>query len=83
MRAQKGGQVPRQMIPMLGLKFGTLTVLKRSYVWTGEVSWLCKCECGNRVVRGGVALRQGVTHSCGCKTRRGRPKDRLARVQES
>ena len=32
----------------------------------GEISWLCKCECGVEVVVLGASLRSGNTASCGC-----------------
>lgn len=29
--------------------------------------WLCKCDCGNEVIRRGSTLTNNKTHSCGCK----------------
>ena len=31
-----------------------------------EVTWLCKCDCGNNSVVMGRDLRSGNTQSCGC-----------------
>lgn len=30
--------------------------------------WVCKCSCGNVVIKDGQGLRKGYTTSCGCKT---------------
>lgn len=32
----------------------------------GMSNWLCKCECGNVVVRQSNSLQMGSTNSCGC-----------------
>lgn len=45
-------------------QFGEL-VAKR-YIGNGE--WECECSCGNIVNILGCNLRNGSTHSCGCKT---------------
>lgn len=34
-------------INMSGLRFGRLTVLCEDGRLNGEVSWKCKCDCGN------------------------------------
>lgn len=49
-------------------RFGRLTVEKRAktVARNGNVCWLCRCDCGNRVVVEGYALRKGITRSCGC-----------------
>lgn len=50
-----------------GQTFGRLTVLR--YVGQNEKKWflfLCRCECGNEVVKSGYALRQKWVESCGC-----------------
>ena len=36
---------------------------------SGELLWLCKCDCGNEVRVPGRALRDGITRSCGCLKR--------------
>ena len=55
-------------IPMIGRRFGRLTVIDESgrdkY---NNATWICKCDCGN-VTRpiSSTALRSGNTRSCGC-----------------
>lgn len=51
-----------------GRRFGRLLVLgpvgrKES----GEIEWLCECECGAETVALGVNIRHGRTTSCGCR----------------
>lgn len=54
---------------MTGQKFGQLTVIKRTGIDTGgNVTWLCKCACGNKAVVLGTNLRSGGTRSCGCSS---------------
>lgn len=52
---------------LTGIKFGRLTVVERyennKY---GHVLWLCKCECGNKIVVRSYSLINGHTKSCGC-----------------
>jgi hypothetical protein len=31
-----------------------------------ELTWLCRCDCGNEFVTTGMPLRKGLTKSCGC-----------------
>jgi len=45
-----------------GQRFGKLTVIK----YEGSSKWLCKCDCGEFVIRQGGSLRNGRSHSCGC-----------------
>ena len=58
-----------KFIDLSGKKFGKLTVLNRDF--TGKDSkrtyWLCECECGNKKVIGGDALKANLTKSCGCR----------------
>lgn len=50
-----------------GRRFGRLTVIKRvENDKLGNAQWLCACDCGNKTIARGVALRQGKTKSCGC-----------------
>ena len=56
---------------MTGKRFDNLVVIERAenkIYPTGRVSacWLCKCDCGNKVIVTGDALRRGLTRSCGC-----------------
>lgn len=45
-------------------KFGRLVPLYR--VEAPRTSWLCQCECGNKIVVNSRALKTGNTKSCGC-----------------
>ena len=48
-------------------KFGRLTVLKQAPERkSGELTWLCLCECGELATVRGYYLRSGHTTSCGC-----------------
>lgn len=55
------------LIDLTGKKFGKLTVIQRveddKY---GNVRWLCRCECGNLVIRHGHVLRRNRASDCGC-----------------
>lgn len=45
-------------------KFGRLVPLYR--VEAPRTSWLCQCECGNKIIVSSRALKTGNTKSCGC-----------------
>lgn len=52
---------------MKGQKFGRLTVI--SYQGNNKdrhALWLCKCDCGNEVIKTSSYLRRGKAVSCGC-----------------
>lgn len=53
-----------------GEQFGLLTVLEKAEgkSKSGELLWLCECQCGTRKVIVGTKLRNGRTKSCGCKS---------------
>lgn len=55
---------------MTGQKIGKLTVISRAedYKYKGgsDVQWLCKCECGNKIIIKGSSLRKRKVLSCGC-----------------
>ncbi|WP_439398505.1 hypothetical protein ACRQ5Q_14550 [Bradyrhizobium sp. PMVTL-01] len=54
-------------VDILQQKFGRLTVLSRSQSnAAGRTRWVCKCECGKRIVADGRRLRNGQKQSCGC-----------------
>lgn len=58
---------------LVGCKIGKLTVLeykgKRTYkCGASDNLWLCRCDCGNIVIRTQYTLRRGT--SCGCERRR-------------
>lgn len=50
-----------------GKRYGYLVVVKRTHNVDGKWAFLCKCDCGNEVVRTGAQLRASGLHSCGCK----------------
>lgn len=60
---------------LTGQRFGRLTAIKRveNYIYPNgyqEVQWLCKCDCGNKiVVRGKALTKKKKTQSCGCLQR--------------
>lgn len=56
----------KEAIDLIGINFGTLTVLSRAENRGGRPHWLCKCECGNIISINGGSLRRGYTKSCGC-----------------
>ena len=57
----------RKAKDITGIKFGRLTVIKEcGRDKGGNVRWLCRCECGNKVVVLGKNLRNSRTTSCGC-----------------
>lgn len=58
----------RQLIDLVGERFGLLTVVQRSDKKTdyGDVYWTCYCDCGNTADISGHNLRRGNTLSCGC-----------------
>lgn len=60
-------------IPMLGRKFGKLTVIEMACNIDGQKAWICKCECGNMTIPvRGYDLRAGRQKSCGCSKRDGK-----------
>lgn len=58
---------------LTGRQFGLLTVLKQTNhrTKTGNIIWLCKCECGNEKEVSGTHLLDGTTTSCGCINSKG------------
>lgn len=63
-----------EVTPMIGKRFGRLTVIAQSEERSkcGQIKWICRCDCGN-ITRPIVAasLRLGRTKSCGCIHREG------------
>lgn len=56
-----------QKIPMIGRRFGRLTVIAEAgKSKSGLLMWQCKCDCGNKTVVRGSHLRGGQIRSCGC-----------------
>lgn len=61
-----------EVIPMIGKRFGRLTVISEGERFTKcrEATWICRCDCGNVTgpIRGNI-LRRGESNSCGCLKR--------------
>ncbi len=53
-------------IPMIGNKYGRLTVLEEAGRISGHLAYACKCDCGNQTTVTGPNLRNENTKSCGC-----------------
>ena len=56
-------------IDLTGQRFGMLVVLEESKnrsKGNGSVIWLCRCDCGNKILVSAMCLRQDHTRSCGC-----------------
>ena len=53
-----------------GLRFGRLTVIKKTGIKNHQTVWLCKCDCGDEleVIRNSLVTHN--TKSCGCLTRK-------------
>lgn len=59
--------------------FDKLTVVRRSEVVDGRVTWLCKCDCGKSITVPGSSLKSGNTTSCGCKRAESNRQDLMVR----
>ena len=62
---------PTNFIDLTGQRFGRLTVVcrgkdKPTATGSNQVTWLCKCDCGNSIEVRANSLRRGLTNSCGC-----------------
>lgn len=65
----------RKALDMTGNRFGRLYVLERVEHSPNDTAayWRCRCDCGQETVVRGTSLRSGVTKSCGCGRREGKP----------
>lgn len=56
----------RPKVPMIGLKFGKLTVISEAEGRSanGGYRYICRCDCGNEVIVDGEDLRKGNTQTC-------------------
>jgi hypothetical protein len=52
---------------LLGKRFSSLVVTKRSISKKNRARWICQCDCGKTVVVTGTSLRNGHCKSCGCR----------------
>lgn len=68
-----------KFIDLTGQKFGRLTVIERDNNTNKKCGtfWMCKCDCGTVKSVNSIALRRGLTQSCGClnKEINSKPKD--------
>lgn len=52
---------------LAGLKFNRLTVIKQGGKNnSGNITWICQCDCGNETTSVGSKLINGEKKSCGC-----------------
>ena len=65
-------------INLIGKVFGKLTVIKETEkrASSGDVIWLCQCECGNQVevIASNLKRKKNGTISCGCTHSKGEEK---------
>lgn len=58
---------PVNRIEMVGRRFGRLVCLSEAgRQGRGEITWLCRCDCGTERPFLGANLRKGRIVSCGC-----------------
>jgi hypothetical protein len=57
-------------IEMVGKKYNMLTVMLDVGYSHGQQSYLCSCDCGNKLVIAGQRIRNGQSKSCGCLARK-------------
>lgn len=58
---------------LIGKKYGLLKVIEeRPATKAGHITWLCECECGNKVTRTGTSITRSKYSSCGCFSRCGK-----------
>ena len=50
----------------IGKRYGRLIVLRRTKNYRSNACWLCRCDCGQKVIVRGMFLRSGHSQSCGC-----------------
>ena len=55
---------------LVGQRFGKLIVVERAENYVTQTqrhrTWLCDCDCGNKLIVRASALKSGHTRSCGC-----------------
>ena len=51
---------------LTGQRFGKLVVLSYAGSNRNRSSWLCKCDCGKKIIVNQMELKRGATLSCGC-----------------
>lgn len=64
-------------LDLTGQRYGNLTVLSAAENIGTRTAWLCRCDCGRKVVVKTHHLRCGHTKSCGCLYGPGGARDAL------
>ena len=59
---------------LTGIRFGKWIVESRAENRGKAVMWNCVCDCGVRKVVHGTSLKGGVSTSCGCERKNGKPR---------
>lgn len=60
-------EIAKRHEDLTGKRFGRLVVLEEAERnKSGDIMWLCKCDCGNTTIVRGSSLKNGDTKSCGC-----------------
>lgn len=54
------------MKDLIGDKFNALLVIEKADRIYNRTAWLCRCNCGNKLVVTGNGLKTGHKKSCGC-----------------
>lgn len=57
----------RKKLDLIGQRYGKLIVLAPAENIGSRTAWLCRCDCGNEVIRKTVHLRSGHVTTCGCE----------------
>jgi hypothetical protein len=66
---------------LTGKKFNRLTVIERNgYNKWDNVTWLCKCDCGNYYTTAGYFITSGKVKSCGCLSKETNKRTGLAKI---
>ena len=56
-----------RFIDLTNKRFSRLIVLKKyGHNKYNQITWLCKCDCGNLIIVSGNSLTRNNTRSCGC-----------------
>ena len=55
-----------KFIDLTGQRFGRLIVIQKTTKKHGKWFWDCHCDCGERKIIWGSALKANLTKSCGC-----------------
>ena len=56
----------RPPVSLSGARLGSLTVLRHGPVLNGVPTWVCQCDCGDKVTYRADTMRQFGVEDCGC-----------------